>query len=158
MVVYTVSFSFQNIGNGYNQTNFSIGTTYINSLRSNKINLNGSDLTSSLTSLQTQINNVKPCITGVVAVPAVSANQVIDAGVTIANFPYIVSSTSPIIQCTLNNRSNNVYINNCFIMGISSQSGSQGSNYNFNIRIQNGFPTTNIPVNQCYVGYTIFPN
>ena len=40
MVGYTVSYSFQNVGNGYNPTNFSTGTAYINSIISNTITTN----------------------------------------------------------------------------------------------------------------------
>jgi len=159
MVVYTVSYSFQNIGSGYNTTNFSTGTTYINNIKSNKIILNGTNVDTTLTSLQTQINNFKPFLTGnVVIASSISAGSIMDIQVTIPNFPYTVSSISPVIQCTINNKVNVVYINNCNVQGISFVSGSQFSNYVFNIRVTNTYPTTTIPANSCYIGYTIFSN
>ena len=42
-------------------------------------------------------------------------------------------------------------------MGVS-YTGISGPNYIFRIRVSNNYPTTTIPANNCYVGYTITSN
>ena len=60
MVVYTVTYSFQNIGSGYNATNFSTGTTYINSINSNSITTNSLNVRNGITNVNpTSLTNMQ---------------------------------------------------------------------------------------------------
>ena len=60
MVVYTVTYSFQNIGSDYNATNFSTGTTYINSINSNSITTNSLNVRNGITNVNpTSLTNMQ---------------------------------------------------------------------------------------------------
>ncbi len=56
MVVYTVSYSFSNVGGGFHATNYSSGITYINAIVGNQLNLTGS-ITASNIILSNSTNN-----------------------------------------------------------------------------------------------------
>ena len=167
MVIASVSYSFTNVGSGYNAVNYSTGTSYLNKINTNQILLKGSDLTTTLNNQASQIASLTSQIAtltneyitnkGVFAVPSISAGGVVDITVTIPNYTFVVSSVSPIIHTTINNKTNVVYINECYVMGVSYV-GISGANYIFHIRVSNNYPTTTIPANNCYVGYTITSN
>ena len=60
MVVYTVSYTFQNIGGGFNNTNFSTGTSYINNINSNTITTNNINVRNGITNINpTLLNNMQ---------------------------------------------------------------------------------------------------
>ena len=40
MVVYTVTYAYTNIANGFNATNYSSGTVYLNNIKSNNLQVN----------------------------------------------------------------------------------------------------------------------
>ena len=60
MVVYTVNYTFQNIASGFNNTNFTTGTTYINSINSNTITTNNINVKNGIINLNpTLLNNMQ---------------------------------------------------------------------------------------------------
>ena len=54
MVVYTVSYAFSNMGSGFNSTNYSTGTVYLNNIKSNTITSN--NITSSNLTINNNLN------------------------------------------------------------------------------------------------------
>ena len=102
MVVYTVSYAFSNMASGFNSTNYSTGTVYLNNIKSNNLQVN-SNIT-----LSNSINSwTFPSMLG-------SQNNIsLGTSMTIANgsFYNILSYTIPQIGVY------NIQAQFCFILG-----------------------------------------
>lgn len=141
-IVTNSLYSFQNLAVGYNEANYSTGTTH---------------LAQNTTLLTVNPNNIDnfTTILGCVPVPQISASSI---GTITVSIPYnnncILNGSSPVILTTINNYTGVTYLSNCVCNGVYSMSVSGGV-LTFIILVKNNYPSTTIPANQCYVRYAI---
>ena len=136
-------YSFKNLALGYNQANYSTGTTHLGQ-NSTLLTVNPNNIDNFTT------------ILGCVPVPQISSGSSASISVSI---PYtnncILNGSSPVILASINNYTGVIYIYNCQVNGIYNMSLSNGV-LNFLIVVKNTYPSTTIPANQCFVRYAIF--
>ena len=85
MVVYTVTYAFNNMASGFNSTNYSTGTVYLNNIKSNNLQVN-SNIT-----LSNSINSwTYPSMLGSQYTIALASNTTLSNGVTYNILSYTI--------------------------------------------------------------------
>ena len=87
-------YGFERLKNGFNSTNFSTGTSYINSIKTNKIILNGLDLQTQLTTVSTQISGMETQISGLETHITIVSNEISSMQTQISNMSTQISNMS----------------------------------------------------------------